>query len=404
MEDEAELRGEALVDDKLELLAEAIPEAAAQPEVLDEAVDDDKLGDELLEKAEAISAAQQMGDDEAIVDDKPGVELVETIPPEAAAQPEEKLPWSLYKKSISRMRKGITTGFDVSSEEEQKKRLARLARWAPEEAAAAAARSAKQADESARRASRLARFGGAGAEGGAAWVQFDALLRGLALSASDLYAVDQGRSDAASPASERLHVRALPVDRENFKCIRSPDIEKHFERFAPTYVEWLGDESCNVWFAEKWTAGRASIELTVAVPEAPHSIGSESPTLGTVWRLLKTPIVKAATDKWGKQGTHPSRLLCRFATAGDVLVERPQHARKPRKTKTFPPKRPRYVAVGAAAPQQPAEAAEDNNATTLSSRMNGPLRGKRAGTPLDDDDLRATRRRKADDAQPSTSG
>ncbi|KAJ8606092.1 hypothetical protein CTAYLR_005173 [Chrysophaeum taylorii] len=212
----------------------------------------------------------------------------------------KKVPWSLYKKSLSRVGRGVVTGFDVTSPEELSKREARLSRWEPEKLAAAK----RDEEEAEKRAKRLARFGVAGAEGGVAWARFSATLAALQLEASQLYGVDEGRETAAAETSERLHARA--------SCQSTAvHLLAHFGRYSPTYVEWLGDEACNVWFAEQHTAGRAMAALTVEIPPAPASLGLQQQQQVdlSAWRLLSSPVRKARDDKWGKKGAYGTRLL-----------------------------------------------------------------------------------------------
>ncbi|KAJ8614170.1 hypothetical protein CTAYLR_005190 [Chrysophaeum taylorii] len=228
-------------------------------------------------------------------------------PSQEEEKPQKKVPWSLYKKSLSRVGRGVVTGFDVTSPEELSKREARLSRWEPEKLAAAK----RDEEEAEKRAKRLARFGVAGAEGGVAWARFSATLAALQLEASQLYGVDEGRETAAAETSERLHARVLPVDRGSFKKLRSADLLAHFGRYSPTYVEWLGDEACNVWFAEQHTAGRAMAALTVEIPPAPASLGLQQQQQVdlSAWRLLSSPVRKARDDKWGKKGAYGTRLF-----------------------------------------------------------------------------------------------
>lgn len=320
---------------------------ADEVKVATEAMEEPLGLDEFEEDFEEVPVQTMVG---AAVEDEPGDEddddeeaartsraVVDELPEEVASQAkeeikEDKVPWSLYKKSVSKVKPGVVTGFDVYSEEEQEKRAKRLARWDPDALEKSKAVEADLAEETSKRAARAERFGGNLVP--VEWTTLNTWLRPLRLSREELS--DESRSQVEAMPCERLHLRVLPVDREAFKRLRSPDIEAHFATYRPTYVEWLGDESCNVWFAEAYTARRALEAMTVAIPEEK-------------WRLLKQAIVKAQHDKWGNKGTHATRLVCRFAADADVLLVRPVRKREGRSTETAKKsrkmKRPRYIAV-----------------------------------------------------------
>ena len=240
--------------------------------------------------------------------------------------PPEGVPWSLYKKQqLDAKRKpskgpAITTGFDISTAEERAKAASRLAKFDPEAAEKLQKEQEEKAAEFAQRAKRLARFGGQDlGEHGAAWTRFEAeALRPLKLTAEELLAEDEERTDGDAQATEKLHLRVLPCDRNVFKKLRSNDLEGHFAAYGASYVEWLGEQSANVWFPDADNAARAKLALAAEIPAAPFGDVDLSG-----WRLAK--IEKTKGDKWGKRGT-AARCLVRFGGSGDVLAEKPKFA------------------------------------------------------------------------------
>ncbi len=240
--------------------------------------------------------------------------------------PPEGVPWSLYKKQqLDAKRKpskgpAITTGFDISTAEERAKAASRLAKFDPEAAEKLQKEQEEKAAEFAQRAKRLARFGGQDlGEHGPAWTRFEAeALRPLQLTAEELLAEDEERTDGDAQATEKLHLRVLPCDRNLFKKLRSNDLEGHFAAYGARYVEWLGEQSANVWFPDADNAARAKLALAAEIPAAPFGDVDLSN-----WRLAK--IEKTKGDKWGKRGT-AARCLVRFGGSGDVLAEKPKFA------------------------------------------------------------------------------
>lgn len=142
---------------------------------------------------------------------------------------------------------------------------------------------------------------------------------------------------------EKIHI--FSIDWAAFKQIRTDDIMAYFSIYGPSYVEWLGDLSCNVLFQDRYSAARAlenmSQEITSPPPDTleasrryVHSINDDDmvdpPTdLGAMgWRLCKTMLRKISTDRHGQRGTS-ARLLMRAATSLDILLERPKSWPKP---------------------------------------------------------------------------
>ena len=154
--------------------------------------------------------------------------------------------------------------------------------------------------------------------------------------------------------------------------------------YGPTYVEWLGELSCNVLFEDKYSAARALDGLSRELPLSPPLVLSEGtegsseiqqventiqiltdtndqenstmvveggaddvlqnqdatnsledtpsndpPNLGSMgWRFCNYALWKRQSDRYGRRGTR-SRCLVRTATSLDVLEERPTSWPKP---------------------------------------------------------------------------
>ena len=321
--------------------------AAAEPEPAAEAAATEDLGVEGMDAAARLGLPVKSPEDEAkekedaelrelkqqVLEEEKrkraerfNMEIEEEPKKEEPWAPPEGVPWSLYKKQqLDAKRKpsrgpAITTGFDISTAEERAKAASRLAKFDPEAAEKLQKEQEEKAAEFAQRAKRLARFGGQDlGEHGAAWTRFEAeALRPLKLTAEELLAEDEERTDGDAQATEKLHLRVLPCDRNVFKKLRSNDLEGHFAAYGASYVEWLGEQSANVWFPDADNAARAKMALAAEIPAAPFGDVDLSG-----WRLAK--IEKTKGDKWGKRGT-AARCLVRFGGSGDVLAEKPKFA------------------------------------------------------------------------------
>mmetsp|Transcript_7856 Transcript_7856/g.17416 ORF Transcript_7856/g.17416 Transcript_7856/m.17416 type:complete len:638 (+) Transcript_7856:49-1962(+) len=142
----------------------------------------------------------------------------------------------------------------------------------------------------------------------------------------------------ATLAGDKIHL--FSIDWAAFKQIRTNDVMSYFTGFGPTYVEWLGDLSCNVHFQDKFSASRALANLSTELPFPPPSPerqndetetaeAAEKSDLGRMgWSLGKTPLRKIANDRFGRRGT-TARVLLRVATSLDVLQDRPNSWPKP---------------------------------------------------------------------------
>lgn len=163
------------------------------------------------------------------------------------------------------------------------------------------------------------------------------------------------------------HVKYVPtkihlfaIDWAAFKQIRSDDILSYFRVYGPSYVEWLGELSCNIHFEDKFSASRALEGLSRVLPmEIPSTGGTKeckeiakqggedvmvpshheeeeegkkaisNTNLGIMgWRICNRPIYKIRSDRYGRRGTR-SRCIVRIATSLDVLEERPSSFPKP---------------------------------------------------------------------------
>ena len=147
---------------------------------------------------------------------------------------------------------------------------------------------------------------------------------------------------------EKIHL--FSIDWSAFKQIRTNDVMKYFDIYGPTYVEWLGDLSCNIHFQDKYSAARALRNLSTELPSPPPPrLGSDESEardelqeekeernsshhpadLGRMgWRLAKKVLRKLGNDRWGRHGT-TARVLFRVATSLDILHERPTSWPKP---------------------------------------------------------------------------
>ena len=67
---------------------------------------------------------------------------------------------------------------------------------------------------------------------------------------------DEFRMETEEPVLTPEKIHLCSIDWAAFKQIRTNDIMKHFSIYGPSYVEWLGDLSCNVLFEDKFSAAR----------------------------------------------------------------------------------------------------------------------------------------------------
>ena len=69
----------------------------------------------------------------------------------------------------------------------------------------------------------------------------------------------------ASVILEKIHLFTL--DYAAFKQLRTADILGHFSEYGPSYVEWLGEFSCNVFFEDRWSCKRALEGVGQVIPK-----------------------------------------------------------------------------------------------------------------------------------------
>eukprot|EP01083_Nonionella_stella_P090865 253952_1 len=169
---------------------------------------------------------------------------------------------------------------------------------------------------------------------------------------------DKATSDEKDIELVLTKIHLFAFDWAAFKQIRTDDILSFFRDYGPSYVEWLGELSCNIHFEDKYSAARAmeanSRDLPTEIPLSTNSKDEKieehndmeeneevlqtkneeaqpisQTNLGAMgWRLLNYPIRKIQSDRYGKRGTR-SRCLLRIATSADVLEERPTTWPKP---------------------------------------------------------------------------
>jgi hypothetical protein len=178
---------------------------------------------------------------------------------------------------------------------------------------------------------------------------------------------DDSAVDKVVLVPTKIHLFA--IDWAAFKQIRTDDIISSFKDYGPSYVEWLGELSCNIHFEDKYSAGRALQALSRALPtdiplnsekvkemiadvdhdkdvaggadndnqdtgmlenaiDTQEDLMEESKPISATnlgrmgWRMCNDPIRKVQSDKYGKRGTR-SRCIARIATSLDTLAERP---------------------------------------------------------------------------------
>lgn len=180
----------------------------------------------------------------------------------------------------------------------------------------------------------------------------------------------------------KIHI--FSIDWAPFKQIRTDDLLSYFRDYGPSYVEWLGELSCNILFEDKHSAARAFHALSQELPSPPpdsvdmskrweppsghkndEDMNDENaadgeadevddnadpsaqpadgkkmesdeedeqeplPDFGGMgWRFCKWTVRKVSNDRYGRRGTR-ARVLMRLATSLDVLDDRPTEWPKP---------------------------------------------------------------------------
>ena len=203
--------------------------------------------------------------DDATADSAPAVEAAAAKPAAldsalgtSRAEPfDPSIPWSVRKKAMSTVVvPTFTAGFDPTAPDELQKAKQRMSRFGTAEQIEQSKED--EADEEARQ-KRAARFGVTvpiATTGGRA-------MHALGLSVAQVLCANEHRVDPPSSdaelASEKVHISVLPIDKQRFPRIRSDDLMAQFKVFGPTYVEWLGDTSCNIHFVDADCARRALV-------------------------------------------------------------------------------------------------------------------------------------------------
>jgi hypothetical protein len=327
--------------------------------------------------------------------------------------------WSEARRLRANPERGFATGFDVMSPEEQAKAQRRKERFAEEdkkrrremgedveegEEADGGDGNPQDDDNAAEEAQAEAEAAAAAKRGPLpveqAWDNEDLVGEHRLDPPEELYASEaredtdeqsnrdkmegEEEEEKAVPVPEKIHL--FGIDWAAFKQIRSDDIMAYFNMYGPSYVEWLGELSCNVLFEDKFSAARALAALSSELPSPPaESLGVTDPPpmappaagvaldgsssaaapdtpaedsamgdgemaganavkvesepsdaavvsrsdLGRMgWRLCTFPIRKVVNDRFGRKGTR-SRVLMRVASSFDVLVERPTEWPRP---------------------------------------------------------------------------
>ena len=156
-------------------------------------------------------------------------------------------------------RNGFATGFDVTSPEERRKREERAARYKeslgfatlPVDPEAAAAAAAAAAEAAAKRAARAAKFGVDAAAAAAA---------GPSMEDVDFL---EPRAEAAPDAPVRPDcVYLYGVD-----TMSTAECMSYFREYGPVFCEWINDSSCNIVFADAFTAKRAMVSIGNVIEE-----------------------------------------------------------------------------------------------------------------------------------------
>ena len=216
--------------------------------------------------------------------------------------------WSEARRLRANPERGFATGFDVLSPEEQAKAQRRKERFAEEDKKrrremgedvedgddAEGANPQDDEMDAAEEAKAEAEAAAAAAKGPLpveqAWDNEDLVGEHRLDPPENLYASSEAREDAdeqnrdmegdnegdkAIVVPEKIHI--FGIDWAAFKQIRSDDIMAYFKMYGPSYIEWLGELSCNVLFEDKFSAARALAALSSELPSPPpESLGAEA--------------------------------------------------------------------------------------------------------------------------------
>lgn len=216
--------------------------------------------------------------------------------------------WSEARRLRANPERGFATGFDVLSPEERAKAQRRKERFAEEdkkrrremgeevEEGEDAEGGNPQDDEmdAAEEAKAEAEAAAAAAKGPLpveqAWDNEDLVGEHRLDPPENLYASSEAREDTdeqnrdmegdneadkAVVVPEKIHI--FGIDWAAFKQIRSDDIMAYFKMYGPSYIEWLGELSCNILFEDKYSAARALAALSTELPSPPpETLGADA--------------------------------------------------------------------------------------------------------------------------------
>ena len=246
-------------------------------------------------------------------------------PPQASFQ------WSQAQKNRANSQKGFITGMDITSPEQLEKQRARAVRFKATKREHDEDEKSEQTEDDDLSVSE-------------AWENEELVREHRWDPPKSLWTVIPDNQDdekdeysmeiTAHPLllPEKLHI--CSIDWAAFKQIRTDDIMAYFSTYGPSYVEWLGEVSCNILFEDKFSAARALNSMSQVIPSPPPvelsrdatEDGFEpyvAPDFGTMgWRFCQKPIQKVTKDRYGRVGTR-ARIMMRVANSQDILVEKP---------------------------------------------------------------------------------
>lgn len=243
----------------------------------------------------------------------------------AVPAPEDWLRWSEARRLRANPEPGFITGIDVTSEEERTRRRKRKERFEREERERRG-EDATMDDNNEQTNDTSDADDDLPVE--QAWDNMDLVGKFRVdppTPSDDMDQDDDEPAEANKKIPEKIHLFA--IDWAAFKQLHTDDIMAHFSVFGPSYVEWLGELSCNVVFQDEFSAVRAMDALYRELPSPPPFPGV--PDLAARgWRVCRSLVVKRADDRRGRRGTR-ARSLARVARASDALDERPRDAPRP---------------------------------------------------------------------------
>jgi len=265
--------------------------------------------------------------------------------PYKAPPPQAFFLWSDARKIRANPQKGFITGMDVMSHEELEKKKARAARFGAQKREIDDDEKTEVTEEDVMEEEALPVH--------EAWDNEELVQEHRWDPPTSLWMVPSENQDEADEAKEEysMEVTTKPkqmpekvhicsIDWAAFKQIRTDDMMAHFSIYGPSYIEWLGELSCNILFEDKFSAARALNGMSQELPSpAPEELNRPSttdgqgaytaPDFGNMgWRFCLKPIRKVTKDRFGRVGTR-ARILMRIANSTDVLVEKPSTFPKP---------------------------------------------------------------------------